>query len=572
MKELFNNIKFTWKYVKRKKFDLFKYIFVNILISIICIILPIVSAELIVKLTNNHLEQLLLFAIFVFLLHTIWDFMNLLSKYYQNRIFISSYTDLQNELGSKFLQIKNQNIDKKGTGLFIERFTSDVEELSDIFNVINWYLSTAVMYIGIFIAIFITSKYVFIYLILTVILLNIIEHKRASIKNIYDKEYRSKKEKLQSVISEMVKGVKDIKMLNSEKSFLKYFHNNIYEANKTKYNKETKEAKYTFIKGFVSNLLDLLLIVLLIILIKSNMITLVSALVLYNYSKQTPYSTQFVGQLLDQLNIFNLSANRIKEILNDDKEFTKEKFGNIHLDKINGNFEFKNVTFGYGKKKILKDLSFKINSNETLAFVGKSGAGKTTIFNLLCKMHDIESGQITIDGISINELDKETIRGNITVINQNPYLFNLSIKDNLKLVKNDVTDKEIKEACEIACLDEFINTLPDKYDTIIGEGGVNLSGGQKQRLAIARALIQKTKIILFDEATSALDNETQSEIQTAINNMKGDYTILIIAHRLSTIIDSDRILYLKDSKIEAEGTHKELIRKSNDYKKLYESE
>lgn len=570
MKELFSNIKFTWKYVK--KFELFKYVIVNILTSIICIVLPIVSAELIVKLTNNQLKQLFFFAVFVFLLNSIWDFMNLLSKCYQNRIFISAYTDLQDELGSEFLKIKNQNIDKSGTGLFIERFTSDVEQLSNIFNVINWYLSTAVMYIGIFIAIFITSKYVFIYLVLTVILLNLIEHKRASIRNIYDKKYRINKEKTQSVIGEMVKGSKDIKMLNSEKSFLEYFHSNIFDVNKTKYLSETFQAKYSFGKSFVSNFLDLLLIVLMIILIRSNMITLVSALVLYNYSKQTPYSTQFIGQLLDELNRFNLSTNRIKTILKDNKEFEKEKFGNIHLDKVEGNFEFKNVSFGYNKKKIFKDLSFKINANETVAFVGKSGAGKTTLFNLLCKMYDIDSGEITIDGININELDKETIRGNITIISQNPYIFNLSIKDNLKLVKKDITLKQIKEACKIACLDEFIESLPDKYDTIIGEGGVNLSGGQKQRLAIARALLQKTEIILFDEATSALDNETQLSIQTAINNMQGEYTILIIAHRLSTIINSDRILFLNDGKIIAEGTHEELLKNCLEYKKLYEAE
>ena len=220
----------------------------------------------------------------------------------------------------------------------------------------------------------------------------------------------------------------------------------------------------------------------------------------------------------------------------------------------------------------IKNLSFKINANETVAFVGKSGAGKTTIFNLLCKMYDINSGEITIDGININELDKDSIRGNITIISQNPYIFNMSIKDNLRLVKSNVTNKEIKEACKIACLDEFINTLPDKYDSIIGEGGVNLSGGQKQRLAIARALIQKTKIILFDEATSALDNETQEKIQIAIENMRNDYTILIIAHRLSTIINADHILFLNNGKIEATGTHKELLKTSPAYKKLYESE
>ena len=187
-------------------------------------------------------------------------------------------------------------------------------------------------------------------------------------------------------------------------------------------------------------------------------------------------------------------------------------------------------------------------------------------------MYDVDGGEILIDGVNINELDKDSIRKNITVINQSPYIFNLSIKDNLKLVKENLTDEEMTNACKMACLDDFINTLPDKYDTVVGEGGITLSGGQKQRLAIARALIQKTEIILFDEATSALDNETQKEIQQAINNMQGEYTILIIAHRLSTIIDSDRILFLNDGHIEAEGTHEELLENCPNYKHLYETE
>lgn len=219
---------------------------------------------------------------------------------------------------------------------------------------------------------------------------------------------------------------------------------------------------------------------------------------------------------------------------------------------------------------MLKNLNLKIDANKTYGIVGKSGEGKTTMFNLLCKLYNCESGKITIDGIDIDELDEESIRGNITIISQNPYIFNLSIKDNLRLVKKDITDKEIEEACNLACLNEFIESLPDTYDTVVGEGGVTLSGGPRQRLAIARALIQKTKIILFDEATSALDNETQNNIQQAINNLREDYTIVIIAHRLSTIMNCDNIFFMQNGNIACEGTHYELLKKCKSYKELYE--
>ena len=302
------------------------------------------------------------------------------------------------------------------------------------------------------------------------------------------------------------------------------------------------------------------------------MLTIPNALVINNYLNRLTSIIYFVSQLMEKIKDFNLSSERVFSIM-ESKEFPKEEFGKKHLGKAHGDFEFKNVTFTYKNgHKVIDNMNFKIKANSTVAFVGKSGSGKTTVFNLLCKMYNIESGTITIDGIDINDLDKDSIRGNITIISQNPYIFNMSIRDNLRLVKENLTDEEMKKACKTACLEEFIKSLPDGYDTIIGEGGINLSGGERQRLAIARALIQKTEIILFDEATSALDNETQANIKKAIDNMKNEYTILIIAHRLSTVIDCDRILFLDEGKIKAEGTHQELLNSCKNYQNLYESE
>ena len=172
----------------------------------------------------------------------------------------------------------------------------------------------------------------------------------------------------------------------------------------------------------------------------------------------------------------------------------------------------------------------------------------------------------------MEELSKESLRGNLSIISQNPYIFNMSIRENLTIIKHDLTEEEMVLACKRARLHDFIMTLKDGYDTIVGESGVTLSGGQRQRLAIARALIQKTEIILFDEATSALDNETQAEIQQSIHNMQGEYTILIIAHRLSTVINSDRLILIDQGKVKGIGTHQELLEHNAIYKKLYELE
>ena len=378
-------------------------------------------------------------------------------------------------------------------------------------------------------------------------------------------------EKVSSFVGEMIRGIRDVKMLNSEDSFTNELHNKVIELNTERYRMNKVDRNYNLYRGTLLDLKDFLLIVLLIFLIENKDITIASALIIHNYSSRVSDVIYWIGSLLERVKDFNLSVDRIKEIMNGDK-FEKESFGNKHIDKVNGDFEFKDVTFAYEDQKVLDKINFKVNANSTVAFVGKSGAGKTTIFNLLCKLYDADSGVITIDGIDINELDKDSIRGNITIINQSPYIFNVSIRDNLRLVKENLTEKEMIKACKLACLHDFIMGLPDGYDTIVGEGGVTLSGGQKQRLAIARAFVQKTEIILFDEATSALDNETQSQIQEAINNMKGEYTILIIAHRLSTIKNADRILMLDKGKIIAEGKHNELLKKCSEYNHLYNSE
>jgi ATP-binding cassette subfamily B protein len=287
-----------------------------------------------------------------------------------------------------------------------------------------------------------------------------------------------------------------------------------------------------------------------------------------------------VEMVIEQLSDFGINYNkviislkRIDEILNN-KMYEDEKFGDIELKANKITIEFKDVRFRYRKeeKYTLKDLSIKLMPNKKIAIVGKSGQGKSTLFNLLMRYFDVNKGKITINDIDIKDLTEESLRNNLSIIRQDPYLFNQSIIDNLRMVKEDATLEEIKDVCKKAYINDYIMSLPKKYNTIIGEGGINLSGGQKQRLAIARTLLLNTKIILFDEATSALDNESQNYIKKTIDNLVKDHTVIIVAHRLSTIVDAEIIYVIDKGKLADSGTHRHLLNKCSVYKKLYQNE
>lgn len=268
-----------------------------------------------------------------------------------------------------------------------------------------------------------------------------------------------------------------------------------------------------------------------------------------------------------------VSLERINEILSD-KLYKEEKYGEISLDKNNGKIEFKNVSFKYRETEdnTLENLNMTFLPNKKNAIVGRSGNGKSTIFNLLLRYFDVNDGEILIDGVNIEKLTEASLRKNISIIRQTPFIFNMSIFDNLKIVKEDLTLEEAREVCKKAYIDDYFMSLKDGYDTMIGEAGINLSGGQKQRLAIARTLLLDTKVILWDEATSALDNESQAYIKKTIDDLVKDHTVIIVAHRLSTIVDADIIHVIEKGKEVGLGTHKELLKNNQIYRNLYQNE
>lgn len=573
MKQTFKNIKTVYKYGKEYKSCLILETIGSIFGIIIGIALPILVANQLVYLTDNNWVQLIVMSLVVLVLGLINALKTVLIRKNTQKFTVGVTEKLQKSLSSEILKISQTDLDNNSSGVFVQRMTKDTDELAKMFTAGYGKLVGIISSVGTFISIFIINKYVFIFYLLVSVILTMLHLSKSEKINKLDKEERKQQEKVTGLTSELVRGARDVKMLNAKSGFVNMLNENIQEKNQKYLDMRNVDISYNFVIECLKELFQFVLIILFVYLISSNKLSVAMSIALFSYRERVMQSFMAsISSLLEEVNCFNLSFERVFSLL-DNKSFNKEEFGKKHLDNIKGDFEFKNVSFSYDNDlKVLDNINFKVDANTTVGFVGKSGSGKTTIFSLMCKMYNIESGDILIDGNSINDLDEDSIRGNITIISQSPYIFNMSIIDNMKLVKEDVTLKEIKEACRLACLDDFIESLPDKYNTVVGEGGVTLSGGQRQRLAIARALIQKTEIILFDEATSALDNETQGKIQEAINNLKNEYTIMIIAHRFSTILNCDKIFFIENGKIIDSGTHKELLNRCSEYKYLYESE
>jgi len=268
------------------------------------------------------------------------------------------------------------------------------------------------------------------------------------------------------------------------------------------------------------------------------------------------------------LSKIKISVDRVKEYLN--IENYDENYNNKSFPQENGLIEFSNVDYSYDiTMPVLRNLSVSIKPNEKIAIVGSSGGGKTTFINLLLKYFTPNNGVITYNGVSLNEIDLKKYRSKIGVVWQDAYFFNDTIENNLKYSNQSLNITDLKRACSLSNIDNFIEALPEKYKTVIGDRGIRLSGGQKQRLSIARAILSNPDILVLDEASSHLDNESEKIISEALSSHFFDKTIIVIAHRLSTIINSDRIIYLHNGEIKEQGTHEELLAKKGLYHSLW---
>lgn len=562
--------------IRLVKKDIKRIIFASIIIflsGISEIFTGYLNGRIVETITKLEIKQSLIYLAIYFLLELILDGIVI---HKANSILYKEESKLTRKLGfetyKKALNLPAVAYEKNSSGEIINRITNDADTLSFSFGRLLKMVSSLIASFIIIIYIFVNSWIVGIEILIIVLILLLIVKKYSPISKEIHKERKKEQDRFTSLTNESIRGIREIKTLGIKKNLI----NSVTEIIKNIYKKSEDEINIqkslNMKTSFLKTILECGVFATCIILLYYNKTSLTFFVAMTYYIYRYTWLIEEINDFTQTYQKVNVSLSRVNDIL-ENRLYKDETFGSKELPNIKGIIEFKNVTFSYpDEENILKNFNIKIEPNKKIAIVGASGQGKSTIFNLLTRIFDANEGEILIDNINIKDLKEDELRKHISIIRQEPFVFNRSIKENFELINENITLKQIRKCTKMAYLDDYIMSLPKKYDTILGEGGVNLSGGQKQRLSIARTLSKGSKIILFDEATSALDNNSQEYIKKTIDNLIKDHTIIIVAHRLSTIIDADIIYVVEKGKLLASGTHKELLKTNKIYKNLYETE
>ena len=562
--------------IRLVKKDIKRIIFASIIIflsGISEIFTGYLNGRIVETITKLEIKQSLIYLAIYFLLELILDGIVI---HKANSILYKEESKLTRKLGfetyKKALNLPAVAYEKNSSGEIINRITNDADTLSFSFGRLLKMVSSLIASFIIIIYIFVNSWIVGIEILIIVLILLLIVKKYSPISKEIHKERKKEQDRFTSLTNESIRGIREIKTLGIKKNLI----NSVTEIIKNIYKKSEDEINIqkslNMKTSFLKIILECGVFATCIILLYYNKTSLTFFVAMTYYIYRYTWLIEEINDFTQTYQKVNVSLSRVNDIL-ENRLYKDETFGSKELPNIKGIIEFKNVTFSYpDEENILKNFNIKIEPNKKIAIVGASGQGKSTIFNLLTRIFDANEGEILIDNINIKDLKEDELRKHISIIRQEPFVFNRTIKENFELINENITLKQIRKCTKMAYLDDYIMSLPKKYDTILGEGGVNLSGGQKQRLSIARTLSKGSKIIIFDEATSALDNNSQEYIKKTIDNLIKDHTIIIVAHRLSTIIDADIIYVVEKGKLLASGTHKELLKTNKIYKNLYETE
>lgn len=535
------------------------------------IIVPIIQGNLTTSIAELKVNSVIKVSIIFLIVVTLDNVVSHISlMFWIHKIRPKILHNIRKDIIEIFMKLRLSNFKKFDSGIFLERLKNDPQTISGVINITQKQLVQCFAKLGALFYVFYISWILGIIYLIGIMIVTFMDNNIQEVSKIKNKISKIANENLSSFLIETVRGIADIKLLSLNifsDMIVRFNHSDNLSIDKNLYDSRTYRLKNMIL--FIVSILALMVGVHL----TGPHLNATNLIACFIYSTRILSLMENFSSLRSSLKEYELAIERIIEFENDDI-YPKDVFGKKHLSHIKGDINFDDITFSYDsdKNKVLNKFSLNIKPKTTVALVGPSGSGKSTILNLITKSYLPENGIITIDNVDIKDLDEATFKDAISIVSQSPYIFNMSIKDNLLLVNPDASLEEIDKVCKQACLYDYINSLPDKYDTVIGEGGVNLSGGQKQRLAIARALLKNSPILLFDEATSALDNQTQSEIKATLDNLKNEYTIIIVAHRLSTIQDCDTIHVIEDGKVISSGTHKELLESSETYRNLYASD
>ena len=515
---------------------------------------------------NDVLIFMVSIIIVTFLLKNLFNY---LSMFFITFLKNGVIKDFRNEIYNKIVKLSMSYYSEKKKGDIVARISSDVLEIDNSFlSIFELIIKEPLMILFTLISMYIISPeltgFVIIFIPISAIFISVVGKslKRQSLK------VQKEQGLFISLVDETLNGLKIVKIFNAENAFSRKFSestNRLYKFSNSVINKKN-------LAGPLSEFLGICSIAIILwyggmMVLKENSLDASTFLVYLGLAYNILTPAKSLSKASYKIRKAYGAAERVFQVL-DDNRFIKSNEDDTSLENFSTSIDFNNVSFRYDNEDVIKNLSLIIKKGETVALVGQSGSGKSTIANLISRFYDTSEGEIRVDGENIKEVNLKSLRKLIGLVTQDSILFNDSIKNNLLIGKEDANDQEIIQALKIANAWEFVKELPETIENNIGDSGNKLSGGQKQRLSIARAVLKNPPIMILDEATSALDSESENLVQMALDNVMKNKTSLVIAHRLSTIQKADNILVLDKGKVIESGKHKDLMDKGGIYTNL----
>lgn len=542
----------------------------SLLLSLIGIVYPIMTRKMLNDfIPNRNYRFVVLFGIMLLGAYFIKMLLNYFVQYYGHVMGVRMQAQMRSDMFNKLETLPFGFFDNNETGKIMSRMTNDLMDISELAHhgPENLIISTASVIIAF---IYLTTVNIYLALV-SFICVPFLIGISASLRKKMQKAFMDSRTSIAEInasLESSISGIRVTKSFNNSAEERKKFEigNKKFVAAR----KDAYKAMGQFHSGntFVTDIFNV------VVLIVGGLFLYKGKINLGDYSAFIISINMFVYPVLNLIGFMEQYQNgvtgfeRFIDIMDAEPEIDSENA--VDAGVLSGKIEFKNVSYAYdGENDVLENVNFTVEKGEKFALVGPSGGGKTTICHLIPHFYNVTDGEIFIDGKEIHTLTMESLRRNIGIVQQDVYLFNASVKDNILYGRLDATDEEVIEAAKKASIHDYIMSLPDGYDTQIGERGVRLSGGQKQRLSIARVFLKNPPILILDEATSALDNSTEILIQKALDSLCEGRTTLIVAHRLSTVKNADKIAVVADGKIKEHGTHEELLAENGLYSELY---